>query len=126
MRKQLRQRNFFFAGLCELRPELRHASVDFDPVFLQHMEDTGAANSLRRRPDEDECVSFPGLLAAGIAKSVVKIDNGFSILPDRNRGSKISKFFEILSEQGLKLWRSSSVSNCIARLCSGRRAACNI
>jgi hypothetical protein len=87
MRKQLRQRDFFFASLSELRPKLRHAPVDANPALLQNMQDARAANSLGSRPHQDQRISFPWLLAADIAKSPVKIDNWFSILPDRNRGS---------------------------------------
>src|SRR5262245_50311799 len=87
MRKQLRQRDFFFASLTELRPKLRHAPVDANPVLLQHMQDACAANPLRGRPDEDKRITLPRRFVAGVAKATKKIDNWFSILPDRNRGS---------------------------------------
>src|SRR5947208_9582151 len=82
MRKQLRQRDLFFATLSELGPKLRHVSVAANPVLLQHMQDAGVANSLGGRPDEDERISVPGFFVAGIAKSAVKIDDRFSILPN--------------------------------------------
>ena len=71
-------------------------------MLLQHVQQACAANSLGGRPDEDECVSFPRFFVASIAKSAVKIDNWFSILPDRNRGSELSKLFEVFPEQGLE------------------------
>jgi len=51
MRKQLRERDLFFARLRKLGPELGHPSVNVDPMFLQDMQDTRAAHSLCRRPD---------------------------------------------------------------------------
>src|SRR4030095_5592845 len=100
--KQLRQRDFLFAGLSELGPKLRYAPVDANSVLLQYMQDACAANSLAGRPDEDERISFPGFFVAGIAKSVVKIDNWFSILPDRHSGSQLSKLFAVLPKKRLQ------------------------
>src|SRR5713101_7366038 len=102
MRKQLRQRNFFFASLSELGPKLCYAPVDANPVLLQHMQEACAANSLGGRPDEDECISFPRFFVAGIAKSAEKIDDRFSILPDRKSGSELSKLLKVFPEQGFK------------------------
>ncbi len=100
MRKQLRQRDFFFPSLSELGPKLRYAPVDANPVLLQHVQDACAANSLGGRPDEDECISFPRFFMAGIAKSTVKIDKRFPILQNGSSGSELSKLFKIFSEQG--------------------------
>src|SRR6266404_9960816 len=102
MRKQLRDRDRFLVRLCELRPEFSDASFDFDLRFLQHMQHTGAAESLRRRPDKNECVGGPGLFAARIAKSAVKIDNRFSVLPNRNRRAKFTQSLEIFLEKRLE------------------------
>jgi hypothetical protein len=99
MRKQLRQRDFFFASLSELGPKVRYAPVDANPVLLQHMQDACAANSLGGRPDEDERVSFPRFFMAGIAKSAVKIDDRFSILPDRYSRTELSETREILFKE---------------------------
>jgi hypothetical protein len=100
MRKQLRQRDFFFPSLSELGPKVRNAPVDANSVLLQHMEDACAAKSLGGRPDEDERVSFPWFFVAGIAKSAVKIDDRFSILPDRYSRTELSEFFEVFPERG--------------------------
>src|SRR6266404_3218732 len=108
MRKQLRDRDRFLVRLCELRPEFSDASFDFDLRFLQHMQHTGAAESLRRRPDKNECVGGPGLFAARIAKSAVKIDNRFSVLPNRNRRAEFAQFFEILLEEWLQAFAEFS------------------
>ena len=99
MRKQLRQRDFFFASLSEVGPKLRYAPVDANPVLLQHMQDACAANSLGGRPDEDECISFPRFFMAGVAKSAEKIDDRFSILPDRHSRTELSESFEVFPEQ---------------------------
>src|SRR6266508_5232373 len=66
------------------------------------MQNTRAANSLRSRPHQDERVSFPWLFAAGITESTVKIDNWFTILPNRNRRAQLSKLFEVLPKQGVE------------------------
>ena len=68
-------------------------------MLLQHMQDACAANSLGGRPDEDERISAPGFFVVGIAKSVVKIDDRFSILPNGNSGSELSEPFKILPER---------------------------
>jgi hypothetical protein len=63
------------------------------------MQDACAANSLGGRPDEDERISVPGFFVARIAKSVVKIDDWFPMLPNGNSGSELSEPFEVLLEQ---------------------------
>src|SRR6202040_344276 len=73
VRKQLCQRDRFLPALCELWPELRHPTFDFDLVFLQDMENTSGAQSLRRRPDQNQRVGSPELLTTSIAKSAVQI-----------------------------------------------------
>src|ERR1700704_360090 len=102
MRKQLRDRDRFLVRLRKLRPELSDASVDGDLFFLQNMQHTGGAEPLRRRPDENECVVGPGLFAACVAKSAVKIDNRFSILPNRNRRAEFTQPLEIFLEKRLE------------------------
>src|ERR1700682_3943519 len=102
MRKHLRDRDCLFARSRKLRPELSDASFDVDLVFLQDMQHTGAAESLGRRPDEDKRVVGPGLFAAGIAKSAVKIDNRFSVLPNRNRRADFTQPLEIFLEKRLE------------------------
>ena len=102
MRKQLRGRDRLFARLRKLRPELSDASCDVDLVYLQNMQHTGAAEPLRRRPDENECVVGPGLFAARVAKSAVKIDNRFSVLPNRNCGAEFTQPLEIFLEERLE------------------------
>ena len=98
MRQQLRKRDFFFTSLRKLRPEVRDPLVERDFVFLQCMQDTCAANSLRRRPHQNECVACPRIFAARFAKSAVKVDDRFSILPNRHRSAQFAKLFEILLE----------------------------
>src|SRR5882762_4142633 len=102
MRKQLRQRDFFFASLSELRPKLRHPPADLNFVLLQHMEDTRAGNSLGGRPDEDKRITLPGPFVAGVAKATEKIDNWFSVVPNRNRRAQLPNLFEVLPKDRLQ------------------------
>ncbi len=99
VRKQLRERDVFFAGLGKLRPELCDAALDVDLVFLQNMQNAGAAESLRGRPNQDKRVANPRMFAARIFKSAVKIDNRFPVLPDRNRGAELAQLLKILFKQ---------------------------
>ncbi len=71
VREQLRQSDRLFLGLSELGPELRHGGVESDLVFLQDVQEARASKSFRGRPDEDEGISGPGLLALGIAEAAV-------------------------------------------------------
>ena len=99
MGKQLRNRDFFFAGLRKLWPKLGDPSINVDLMFLQGVQGTRAANSFCRRPDENERVLAPRFLAACVLKSTVKIDNRFPILPDRNSGAQLRELLEVLEEQ---------------------------
>ena len=85
MREQLCERNFLFPSLCKFRPELGDALADVDLLFLQHMQDTGGADSLRRRPDQNKRVSGPRFFTMHIAKPAVEIDDRFAVLPNRYR-----------------------------------------
>jgi hypothetical protein len=102
MRKQLRKRDLFFAGLGKLRPELCDPLVDVDVVFLQHMQKTGAADSLCRRPYQHERVSRPRFFATRVAEPAVKIENRFFVLPNRNSGSELAKPLKVFLEQWLQ------------------------
>lgn len=102
MRKQLRDRDRLFARLRKLRPEFSDVAFDVDLLFLQNMQHTGAAEPLRRRPNENECIVGPGLFAARIAKSAVKIDNRFSVLANRNGRAEFAQPFEIALEERLE------------------------
>ena len=82
MRKQLRDRELILSCLPKLGPELRHGSVELNLPLLQRMQYTRAANSFRCRPDEHDRIGRPRFLATGIAKSIVKIGNWFSVLPN--------------------------------------------
>src|SRR5262245_35190364 len=82
MRKQLPECDLMFVCLSKLGPEFRDAPVELNLLSLQRMQYTHAANSFRRRPDQHDRVGRPRSLATGIAKSAVKIDNWFSVLPD--------------------------------------------
>jgi hypothetical protein len=103
MGKQLREGNLVFAGLPEFRPELSHALLDVDLVFLQNVQNTPAAESFRRRPDQDERIGRPRVFAARIFEAAVKIDNRFAVLPNRNCRPKLAQFREILAKQRLEL-----------------------
>ena len=92
-----------FPALREFRPELGDATFDVDLVFLQDVEQTGAAQSFRRRPDENQRVRGPGLFAARIAKSAMKIEQRLAILPNGNRRAEFAKLREIFLEQ----WRDT-------------------
>ena len=91
-----------FAGLRKLRPKLSDALVDVDLVFLQDMQQARAAQSLRRRPDEHERVGGPRLFAARVAISAVKIDNRFSVLPNRNRRAEFAEALEVFLKERLE------------------------
>src|SRR5438876_4255402 len=99
MRQQLPQRDRFFPGLREFRPDLPHMTFDVDLVFLQDVQQTSASDPFRRRPNQNDRVSGPRLLASGIAKSAVKLDQLLSVLTDGNGGTELDKCIEIHSKQ---------------------------
>src|SRR4029077_20729116 len=101
MRKQLRRCYLFFPGLRKLRPELNYALRDVDLIFLERVQDAGAAESFRRRPNQNERVGCPRFFAARIAKAAVQLDNRLSILPNGNGRTKLAKLVEILSKERL-------------------------
>ena len=117
MRKQLRERDLFLPGLRKLRPELRDALFDVDLVFLQDMQHAGAAESLGRRPNENERVGGPRLFAARVAKSAVKIDNRFSVLPNRNRRAEFAELLEIFLESNKAPIADGVSGNPVALFC---------
>ena len=98
MGEQLRERDCIFPGLRKFRPELRDALLDRDRIFLQDMEQAGAAQSFRRRPEENDCVRGPRLLTVRIAKSTMEIDHRFAILPNRDRRTEFAKLRKIFFE----------------------------
>src|SRR6266513_6100734 len=93
------ERNAVFATLAELRPELHDASIEFNLVLLQQMQQTSATDSLGGRPKQHKSIGRPRFLAAGIAKPAVQINQRFSILQNRNRRAQVAKLFEILVKQ---------------------------
>ena len=99
MRQQLRQRDLFLPGLRKLRPELRDALFDVDLAFLQDMQNAGAAQAFRGRPDEHEGVVAPRDGPARIPKSAAKIGNRSSMLPNRHRGAELAELLEIFLKQ---------------------------
>src|ERR1700687_3527911 len=99
MRKQLRQRDLFLPGLRKLRPELRDALFNVDLAFLQDMQNAGAAQGFRVRPDKRERVVAPRYAPARIPKSAAKIDNRFPMLPNRHRGAEFAELLEIFLKQ---------------------------
>src|SRR4029077_13083209 len=99
MRKQLCERDVCFASLCKLGPELCSPSVELILVLLQHVQDTCATDSFRRRPYQNKRVVRPRMFAARIAKSAVKINDLLPVLPNRNRSSELPKLFEVFLEQ---------------------------
>src|SRR6266567_8299923 len=99
MRKQLRKCDFVFARSRKLGPELGHASVDVDLIFLQDMQRAGATDSFRCRPDENDRIRRPWMFATRVPKATVKIDKRFSILPNGNRRAEFPKFFKIFAKE---------------------------
>src|SRR2546430_1613212 len=99
MRKQLRERDLFFSSLREFRPELPYSSFDVDLVFLQKMQETRTAESFSRRPDQNEGVVLPRLLATAVAKSAVKLEQLLSVLPNRNGCAKLAELIEVLVKE---------------------------
>ena len=63
------------------------------------MQNACAAESFRGRPNQDKRVARPRLFAARIFKSALKIDNRFSVLPDRNRRAELAELLKILFKQ---------------------------
>jgi len=68
-------------------------------VFLQDVQQTSASHPLRRRPNQNDRVFGPRLLASGIAKSAVKLQQLLSVLLDGNGGAELAKFLEILLKE---------------------------
>src|ERR1700730_6576263 len=101
MREQLRQCDLFFPGLCKLRPELSYALRDVDLIFLERVQDAAAAQSFRRRPNQNERVGCPRFFAPRIAKAAVQIDNWLSILPNRNGRTKLAKLSDLRKKESL-------------------------
>jgi hypothetical protein len=99
VRKQLPERDLVFVCLPKLGPELRDAAVELNLLLLQRMQDTRAANSFRCRPDQHDRFGCPRFLATCVAKSAVKINNWFSVLPNRNRRAEFTESFKVLVEQ---------------------------
>jgi hypothetical protein len=99
VRKQLRQRDVFLAGLSKLRPKFRDAAFNLDLVLLQNMQNACAADPLRGRPNQDKRIGRPRMFAARIFKSALKVDDRFPVLPDRNPGAELAEFLKILFKQ---------------------------
>src|SRR5205814_7827988 len=95
MRHQLCKRDPFFASMCKFRPELCYESIELNIVFLQSVQNTRAADSLRGRPDQNKCVARPRVFAMAIAKSAAKIDDRSGILPNRYRHPQLTKPLEV-------------------------------
>ena len=72
------------------------------------MQQTGAADSFRRRPDEHERVIVPSMLVARVTKPAVKIENWFAVLPDGNGGAQVAEFLEVLAKKRLQ-----SLAECV-------------
>src|SRR5678816_3652721 len=98
MRKQLPERDLVFVCLPKFGPELRDAAVELNLPLLQRMQHTRAANSFRCRPDQHDRVGRPRFLATRVAKSAVKINQRFTVLPNRNRRAEFAKSFKVLVE----------------------------
>src|SRR5437763_9544888 len=103
MRKQLPERDLVFVCLPKLWPELSDGPVELNLVLLQRMQDTRAANSFRCRPDQHDRVGRPRFLATRIAKFAVKINQRFTVLPNRKRGDEFAKLLQIILKQRSQL-----------------------
>src|SRR6476646_8055144 len=99
MRKQLPERDLVLVCLAKLRPELSDGPVELNLLLLQRMQYTRAANSFRCRPNQHGGVGAPRFLATGIAKSAVKINQRFTVLPNRKRRAEFAESFKVLIEQ---------------------------
>src|ERR1700755_2688265 len=99
MRKQLPEFDLVFVFLAKFGPELRDGSVKLDLLLLERMQYTRAANSFRCRPDQHDRIRRPRFLATDIAKSVIKINQRFTVLPNRNRRAEFAESFKVLIEQ---------------------------
>src|SRR5258707_12015828 len=99
MRKQLPERDLIFACPPKFGPELRDGPVELNLLLLQRMQHTRAASSFRSRPDQHDRVGCPRFLATRVAKSAVKINQRFTVLPNRKRRSEFAKLFKILLKQ---------------------------
>jgi hypothetical protein len=94
----LRNRDLAFAVSRELRPVISNAPIDFDPILLQHVQQTRAPDSFRRRPDKDERVFGPPLLAPRVTETAVQLEERLTILPERNGPAELATFREVLVE----------------------------
>ena len=63
------------------------------------MQETRAAESFSRRPNQSEGVVFPRLLATVIAKSEVKLERFLSVLPNRNGCAEFAELIEVLLKE---------------------------
>src|SRR5205823_10585383 len=126
MRKQLPERDLVFVCLPKLGPELSDGPVELNLLLLQRMQDTRAATSFRCRPDPHARAARPRFLATRIAKSAVKINQRFTVLPNRKRRAEFAKLFKILMKQRFQSLKNLPAFQLHCGICSGRRAACNI
>jgi len=71
MGQQLLEAYFAFFRLSKFRPEFRDPSFEPNLALLQSVKQTRASKTFRSRPEEDDRVRRPLLLARCIAKSAV-------------------------------------------------------
>src|SRR2546430_17376488 len=88
------ERNTVFATLAELRPELHDASIEFNLVLLQQMQQTSATDCLGGRPNQHKSIGRPRFLAAGIPKTPPQIKNRPSIFSNPNRPPPVPQPFQ--------------------------------
>jgi hypothetical protein len=93
------ERDILFSSLREFRPELCDRSFQLDFLFLQNVQQAGAAQSFGGRPEEHDRVGGPRVLAVRVAKSAEKIDDLLSILPDRDGRAEFTEVFELPSKE---------------------------
>src|SRR5438876_5712048 len=66
------------------------------------MQETCAAKSFSRRPNQNECVIRPRLFATRLPKSAMKFEQLLSILPNRDCRAELAELLEVLSKQRLE------------------------
>src|SRR5262249_883091 len=80
----------------------RDALVELNLLSFQRMQYARAADSFRCRPDQHDRVGCPRFRTTRVAESAVKINNWFSILPNRNRCAEFATFAEVFAKEWFK------------------------
>src|SRR5882724_2430983 len=98
MGQQLLEAYFAFFPLSKFRPEFRDPSFEPDLALLQSVKQTRASKTFRRRPEENDGVRRPRLLALRVPESAVQFENLFAVPPNGNSCAEFAVTREIFVE----------------------------